>query len=103
LALSVIFAAPEGFTVAAVPFHRASPGMKRMFEAFTSHDSDVRRTALKPFDYVAVCRFPSAIDPDQAPLYAALANDRPWPGLERIPAPSKTDFQLFRIDHDALK
>ena len=103
LALPLVFAAPDGFSVAAVPFHRASPGMKRMFEAFTTHDSEVRRTALLPFDYVAVCRFRLAADPNQAPLYAELAKGGSWPGLERVPAPSKTDFQLFRIDHAALR
>lgn len=103
LGLPLAFAAPEGFSVAAVPFHRAAPGMKRMFEAFASHDSQTRREALQPFDYVAVCRFPLAVDANQAPLYAALANGGSWPGLERIPAPSKTDFQLFRIDHASLQ
>ena len=77
--------------------------MKRMFEAFTTHDSEVRRTALLPFDYVAVCRFRLAADPNQAPLYAELAKGGSWPGLERVPAPSETDFQLFRIDHAALR
>ncbi|MGO6683532.1 hypothetical protein [Rhizobium leguminosarum] len=103
LALPVVFAAPDGFSVAVVPFHRASPGMKRMFEAFTSHASEVRHSALAPFDYVAVCRFPLSVDPHEAPLYAELARGGSWPGLQRIPSPSKTDFQLFRINHSSLR
>jgi hypothetical protein len=77
--------------------------MKRMYEAFAGRDSETRRAALQPFDYVAVCRFPLTVDPNQAPLYAALANGGAWPGLERIPSPTTTDFQLFRIDHALLQ
>ncbi|EPE97721.1 hypothetical protein [Rhizobium grahamii] len=102
IALPVLFARPAGFSVGAVPFHRASPGMRRMFEAFTSSDAAVRRAALEPFDYVAVCRFPLAADLQQAPLYAALAAGKSWPGLERVPYAKPSDFQLFRIDHAKL-
>lgn len=77
--------------------------MKRMFDAFTSSDPVVRRAALQPFDYVAVCRFPLAADPKQAPLYAALAGGGEWPGLERVPYAKPTNFQLFRIDHAKLQ
>ncbi|MEZ2127095.1 MULTISPECIES: hypothetical protein [unclassified Sinorhizobium] len=103
LSLPVLFAAPPGFSVGAVPFHRSSPGMRRMFEAFRSSDAEVRRSALAPFDYVAVCRFPLKADPKDAPLYAALAAGKSWPGLQRIEPPAKTDFQLFSIDHLKLQ
>lgn len=103
LAFTLIDAMPAGFQVAAIPFHRASPGMKRMYEAFLSSDPAVRRAALAPFDYVAVCRFPLESDPSFAPLYAALSAGRDWPGLVRIPPPAETRFQLFRIDHAALR
>ncbi|MCF3639350.1 hypothetical protein LXM94_05150 [Rhizobium sp. TRM95111] len=103
MALSVLFAAPAGFSVGAVPFHRAAPGMKRMYEAFLSGDPAVRKAALAPFDYVAVCRFPLASDPAAAPLYAALSAGGDWPGLARVAAPVETPFQLFRIDHAALR
>jgi hypothetical protein len=105
LALPVVMAMPGGFSVGAVPFHRAAPGMKRMFEVFLSSEPDVRRKALAPFDYVAVCRFALKADPAQAPLYAALAGGGGWPGLERVqpPAPIQTNFQLFRIDHSTLQ
>jgi hypothetical protein len=103
IAIPLILAAPTGFSVGAMPFHRASPGMKRMFEAFMTSDTQLRREALAPFDYVAVCRFPLEADPAQAPLYAALARGDSWPGLERVVFSGHSDFQLFRIDHAALR
>lgn len=103
LAFTVIEAMPAGFQVPTMPFHRAAPGMKRMYEAFLTSDPAVRRAALAPFDYVAVCRFPLESDPSFAPLYAALSAGRDWPGLARIAAPVETRFQLFRIDHAALR
>lgn len=101
--MSILFSAPDGFSVAALPFHRASPGMKRMYEAFLSSDSATRRAALAPFDYVAVCRSPLKADTERAPLYAALSAGRDWPGLVRMQSPYESDFQLFRIDHAALR
>jgi len=49
-------------------------------EAFRSSDSEIRRQALAPFDEIAVCRFPLEADAKDAPLYAALAAGRSWPG-----------------------
>ena len=103
LSLPLLENAPDGFSVAAIPFHRAAPGMKRMYEAFLSSDPAVRKAALAPFDYVAVCRFPLESDPSFAPLYAALSAGKDWPGLVRIVPPVETRFQLFRIDHAALQ
>lgn len=103
LSLSLLDHAPAGFSVAAIPFHRASPGMKRMYEAFLSSDPAVRKAALAPFDYVAVCRFPLESDPAFAPLYAALSAGKGWPGLVPVVPPAQTRLQLFRIDHAALQ
>jgi hypothetical protein len=103
LSLPIVFSAPDGFSVAAIPFHRAAPGMKRMYEAFLSSDPIVRKQALAPFDYVAVCQFPLPSEPAFAPLYAALSAGKDWPGLVRIVSPAETNFQLFRIDHAALR
>jgi hypothetical protein len=102
LSMPLVAALPGGFSVAAVPFHRAAPGMKRVFEAFTATDPDVRRAALAPFDYVAVCRFPLVPEPGDAPFYAALSAGGDWPGLTRVDD-GKSDFQLFRIDHALLR
>ncbi|MGQ3278097.1 MAG: hypothetical protein ACT6WE_16265 [Shinella sp.] len=101
--MPILFTAPDGFSVAALPFHRASPGMKRMYEAFLSTDPAIRRAALAPFDYVVVCRSPVAADPQRAPLYAALSAGKDWPGLVRMKPPHESGFQLFRIDHAALR
>jgi len=77
--------------------------MKRMFEAFAAKDAGLRRAALEPFDYVAVCRFRLKSEDGYAGLYSALAAGEDWPGLTRVAPPQKTDFQLFRIDHAALR
>lgn len=103
LSMVLVDTMPDGFSVASVPFHRAAPGMKRMFEAFTVDDSDVRRSALAPFDYVAVCRFKLRSKDSYAALYSALAAGEDWPGLIRVAPPRETNFQLFRIDHAALR
>jgi hypothetical protein len=103
LSLQLAFAMPAGFSVAAVPFHRASAGMRRAFEALVSTDGEIRRKALALFDYVAVCRFPLKSETGEAPLYDALSAGMGWPGLTRIAPGSPNDFQLFRIDHAALK
>ncbi|MFK4772285.1 hypothetical protein [Rhizobium sp. ZW T2_16] len=102
LGLSLLEALPHGFSVAAVPFHRASPGMRRMFEAFLTTDPVLRRAALAPFDYLAACRFLPETDFGTAPLYDALASGKDWPGLIRIPDSPSNPFQLFLIDHSAL-
>jgi hypothetical protein len=104
LALSMAASSmPEGFTVGGIPYHRAAPGLKRAFEAFTSSDLAVRRAALEPFDYVAVCRFPLKLEGDPAPLYDALSAGGDWPGLNRVPTDAANRFQIFRIDHAALQ
>jgi len=103
LSMPLVEVLPEGFSLANVPFHRAAPGMKRMFEAFAAKDAGLRRAALEPFDYVAVCRFRLKSEDGYAGLYSALAAGEDWPGLTRVAPPQKTDFQLFRIDHAALR
>ncbi|MGF9563901.1 hypothetical protein [Neorhizobium sp. JUb45] len=103
LAMTLLPSLPSGFSVAAVPFHRASPGMKRVFEAFLSSDPAIRLAALAPFDYVAACRFPIKPDIGTAPLYDALSAGQDWPGLIRLPTGADNPFQLFRIDHATLQ
>jgi hypothetical protein len=77
--------------------------MKRMFEAFTTVDPDLRRSALAPFDYLAVCRFKLRSADEGTALYATLSAGQDWPGLIRVAPTRETDFQLFRIDHAALR
>jgi hypothetical protein len=103
LSMTLARSAPPGFAVAGIRFHRASPGLRRSYLAFTSADSSTRREAMAPFDYVAVCRSGLALDPEQAPLFEALANGRSWPGLIPLDSGSDNAFKLFRIDHDQLQ
>lgn len=104
LALAIAERAAPGISVVGIPFHRASPGLRRTLLAFTSSDGAVRREALAPFDYVAVCHVPIQVDAAQAPLYAALAADEGWPGLVRIGGvDQETRLRLFRIDHGRLQ
>jgi hypothetical protein len=103
IALAIAERAHDGISVAGIPFHRASPGIRRSLQAFVSDNEATRREALASFDYVAVCRFPLKSNPQEAPLYAALSAGQEWPGLIRVAGPKPSDFQLFRIDHDRLR
>lgn len=103
ISMKLVSLLPPGSSVAAVPFHRASPGMTRIFEAFLSSDSNVRRQALEPFDYVAACRFSMDTTEGSAPFYEALARGEEWPGLVRLALPQGNSLQFFRIDHSALR
>ncbi|MDI6835187.1 MAG: hypothetical protein QMD99_05675, partial [Rhizobiaceae bacterium] len=75
----------------------------RMFDLFVSTESAVRRQAAAPFDYVAVCRYPVVEYIPNDTVYATLARGGEWPGLVRIIDSPKDGFQLFRIDHQALR
>jgi len=77
--------------------------MKRVLELFTSADSEIRKAAAAPFDYVAVCTFPLPVDADQAPLYAALARGGSWTGLIPVETPATSDFRLFRVNHAVFR
>lgn len=103
LGLDIAGRLPEGMSVGAISFHRAAPGLKRMFDLFVSTESAVRREAAAPFDYVAVCRYPVVDDIPNDTLYATLARGGDWPGLVRIVDSPKDGFQFFRIDHRALR
>jgi hypothetical protein len=100
--MSLLPILPAGFSVASVPFHRASPGMRRTFDAFLADDSKVRQDALQPFDYVAVCLMRGKLQ-GASSLYVALSAGRDWPGLIRVASDPGNPFQLFRIDHMALR
>lgn len=103
LSMPLVEVLPDGFSIANVPFHRAAPGMKRMFEAFTTDDSNLRRSSLAPFDYMAVCRFALRSEDGDTALYATLSAGDDWPGLIRVQPARETNFQLFRIDHVSLR
>ena len=91
-------------TVAAIPFHRASSGMERVFQTFVLTDRELRRKALAPYDYVAVCTIPETdADPSLAPVYARLSSGESWPGLEDILQESPSRLRLLKIDHDTVE
>lgn len=102
LGLDVVLAeTPYGYSVAAVPLHRASPGIRRVMLAFTAHRQSVRRDALQPFDYLAICRSRTGIDLSPAPLFAALNDGIPVAGLIPVNETSHSRFRLYRIDPGA--
>ena len=45
---------PAGMTVGALPYHRASPGLRRACQAFAASDTATRRDALTGVDYLSV-------------------------------------------------
>ncbi len=91
-------------TVAAIPFHRASSGMERIFQTFVLTDRELRRKALAPYDYVAVCTIPETdADPSLAPVYARLSSGENWPGLEDISQERPSRLRILKIDHDTVE
>lgn len=102
LGLDVMLAeTPYGHSVAAVPLHRASPGIRRVMLAFTTSEQSVRRDALQPFDYLAICRSRTGTDLSPAPLFEALNAGIPVAGLEVVDPTDNSRFRLFRIDAEA--
>lgn len=104
--LTFLEAAPGTVEVADISYHRASPGMHRMFEALYEQDSGQRRQALRPFDYVAFCAFPSAVKamftPPSGSLFAGLLNGNPGAAFTAVPVPGAIRLNLYRIDHARL-
>lgn len=89
---------PRGHTVAAMPFHRASPGIRRVAQAFTGDTAAMRREALEPFDYIAICRRDTDIDLSPAPLFRALNDGDAVPGITPVGQQGRSRFRLFRLD-----
>ncbi|TPP11488.1 hypothetical protein [Rhizobium glycinendophyticum] len=96
--LDLVTHLPPGVTIAGIPFHRSSPGMRRIFETFVQVDPHDRRQAAAPFDYVALCRFEAPEEFADALPLAALSRGGDWPGLIRLTEP-KRQLQVFKIDH----
>lgn len=104
--LTLLEQAADGVNVAAIRFHRAAPGMRRMFDALYFSDAVARKAALAPFDYLAFCTYPEAAKALFAPpvgsFFEALLNDRVPEGLIPIPVAGSRHLKLFRIDHARL-
>ena len=102
LGLRLLDQLPPGMTVAAVSFHRAAPGMRRILQSFISDDSQTRREALEGFDYIALCRLPVPASIAADNLFTVVARGGDWPGLTPLSGVDD-EFMLFEIDHAALR
>lgn len=102
LGLRLLDQLPPGMSVAAVSFHRAAPGMRRILQSFISDDSQTRREALEGFDYIALCRLPVPASIAADNLFTVVARGGNWPGLTRLSG-AENEFMLFEIDHAALR
>ena len=93
--------------VSNISYHRAAPGMKRMFEAFYGTDPATRKEALAPFDYIAFCDYSEEMrkgfTPPAGTLFEAMANDQPWPGLQPVAVAGATKLHVYKLDHASLR
>lgn len=99
LGLPLLEAGQGRLEVAAIPFHRAAPGLANAFSAFLSDDPVVRRSAAQNFDYVAVCALPAGVTFPGEGMYAALINGNGWPGLIEWSPGTLSPLRIFRIRH----
>ena len=90
--------------IAAMPFHRASPGIERVFQTFALTNPELRKQALAPYSYVAICTLPeTSADPSAALLYATLSSSKGWPGLVEVSPITGSRLRLLEIDHDTVE
>jgi hypothetical protein len=99
LALFLLDRLPEDMAVNAISFHRAAPGMRRMFDVFLSTEPEIRKAAAAPFDYLAICRYPLAADIPGDTLFATLTRGGDWPGLVAVSESPDSPLRVFKIDH----
>lgn len=99
LGLFLLDRLPPGMTINSISFHRAAPGMRAMFDVFLSMDSETRKRAAAPFDYLAVCRYDVAPYIENDTLFARLMRGGEWPGLTLIHDGPPGSPRFFRIDH----
>lgn len=93
--------------VSNISYHRAAPGIRKMLEAFYGSDAEARKKALAPFDYIAFCAYVEEtrklFTPPPGTLFEAMADGKPWPGLEPIPVKGATRLHVYRLDHASLR
>ena len=90
--------------IAAMPFHRASPGIERVFQTFALTNPELRKQALARYSYVAICTLPeTSADPSAALLYATLSSSKGWPGLVEVSPITGSRLRLLEIDHDTVE
>jgi hypothetical protein len=102
LGLQILYHRPEGVSVSSISFHRSAPAIGENLKLYMSGTATERVSLLKDFDYLAVCRAPSALANDsRLPLFSDLMAGRRIPGL--VPMTGRSDaLMLFRIDHGAM-
>lgn len=103
LGLNIAAHLPDGVTTAGISFHRSSPGMKRIIQAFLSQDPQTRREALLPFDYVAICRFNLPRSVVSSSLFSVLTLGGDWPGLLPLNTADDGPLVIYKIDHAKLQ
>lgn len=107
MTLPVLEYAPDGILVSNISYHRASPGIKRMFETFLLTDPEGRKNAMQPFDYLAFCSYPETlrrkIEAPVGSLFEALLDHRGWPGLEPVAVPGDGNLRVFRVNHQLFQ
>lgn len=107
IGLAALEQGARSMVVSNISYHRAAPGMKRMFEAFYESDPATRREALAPFDYVAFCDYSEEMrkgfTPPAGTLFEAMANDQPWPGLQPVTIAGATKLHVYKLDHASLR
>ncbi|MGG7519103.1 hypothetical protein ACQ3G6_14565 [Allorhizobium undicola] len=100
-ALNVVTEGHSGFTVNAIPYHRAAPALKQAFTVFLGEDAESWRKPLAPYDYLAICRPVLPMQADGKTLFGQLAAGKAPAWLQALSDPPAR-FQLYRIDHPAL-
>lgn len=104
--LTLLEQAPPGVDVADLGFHRASPGIRLMFEALYLNDPAARKAALAPFTHIVFCAYPDAVKalfvPPAGSYFEALLKGDPLPSLTPLPVAGSRHLKLYRIEHDRL-
>lgn len=99
-----IIAERPDFQVASLALHRASPGIRRMFDTLAADDPATLGAVLQPFDYVAVCERDYQVSGmEDFALLDRLVRHRPVAGLVPVGDAAASDLRLYRIDHAALR
>ena len=103
LGLVMAKALPKGMSIAGISFHRAAPGMRRIYQALALEDKAMRRAAMEPFDYVVLCKYPIPSSIRSHVPFVVLSRGGAWPGLVALPDASRGNLMVFSVDHKALQ
>lgn len=103
LGLDLIGKLPEGVSINAIPFHRASKGLRLMYDVLVSRDGETRRNAIDHFDYVAVCHLPFSPDIPGDAMFAQISQGRDWPGLRPVIDDPASGLRVYAVDQAAFR